>query len=250
MLSDARDALESFLKSLPVEICRTSANKLIDQIGEVVPKNFAEASQKNNDELLSYHAFYIKAAKEEFQVILSAELSSLDTYFLTQQGIYRTSDLVERSEMAFGEKVRKIIGDDAKKDFRQGGRCLAFELPTAAGFHTIRAVEAVLRHYHRLVMQLTQAERSPEMAQCINELRRKGEDEKVLDILDHVRDLHRNPHMHPEAFLSMDEALRLFDVSKSAINAMADRIAALSPRSTDATAASTLSALLGDYTSA
>jgi hypothetical protein len=244
-LSQARDAVELFLENFPLEICRTPAKNLIDTITDTVPRDFNEASTKSGDEPLSYHAYYIRTRKTEFEAVLSAELSAFDTYFLTQQGIYKTSDLVERAEMAFGEETRKNIGDDAKKDFRQGGRCLAFELPTAAGFHTIRAVESVLRKYHRIVRKLADTDKSPEMAQCINELRSDKEDPKVLDILDHVRDLHRNPHMHPEAFLSMEEALRLFDVSKSAINAMADRIAALSPRTVEVNDGSTVSELLG-----
>lgn len=91
----------------------------------------------------------------------------------------------------------------------------------------MRSTEAVLRKYHGLAMNLAPTDESPEMAQCINELRKKKEDPKLLDILDHIRDLHRNTVMHPEAFLSMEEALRLFDISKSAINAMADKISAI-----------------------
>lgn len=45
-----------------------------------------------------------------------------------------------------------------------------------------------------------------------------------MDILDHIRDLHRNTLMHPQAFLQMTEALRLFDIAKSAISAMAERM--------------------------
>ena len=45
-----------------------------------------------------------------------------------------------------------------------------------------------------------------------------------MEVLDHIRDLHRNTVMHPEAFLTMTEAQRLFDIAKSAISAMGDRI--------------------------
>jgi hypothetical protein len=68
------------------------------------------------------------------------------------------------------------------------------------------------------------AGKRPEMATCINELRKANEQPKLLDILDHFRYLHRNTTMHPEVFLESPEALRLFDVAKSALNAMADRI--------------------------
>lgn len=44
--------------------------------------------------------------------------------------------------------------------------------------------------------------------------------QKILNILDQIRDLHRNPLAH-EVFLEMDEAVELFDTAKSAITAMA-----------------------------
>src|SRR5206468_496698 len=122
---------------------------------------------------------------------------------------------------------RTALGDDAKKDFREAGKCLAFELPTAAGYHTMRATEAVLREYWLLVRKPISGTRPPDMAPCINELRADGENPKLMDILDHIRDLHRNTLMHPEAFLTMKEALRLFDIAKSAISAMGDRIGEL-----------------------
>jgi hypothetical protein len=48
-----------------------------------------------------------------------------------------------------------------------------------------------------------------------------------MDILDHVKDLHRNTLMHPDVFLTSQESLRLFDISKSAISAMSDRMAVI-----------------------
>jgi hypothetical protein len=223
----ARAAVEDLFNYIPVQFCRGAATELVQAITEVVPEDWKDALGGNMDAEIGYRSHTIRTAKEAFEHVLSAELSSVGTYFLTQQGIYNTSDLVERSEMAFSEETQKVISDEAKQDFRQGGRCLAFELPTASGFHTMRATEAVLRQYHRLVTGLPSSARSPEMAQCINELRAKGEDPKLMSILDSIRDLHRNPQMHPEAFLSMDEALRLFDIAKSAINGMADKVATL-----------------------
>jgi hypothetical protein len=120
---------------------------------------------------------------------------------------------------------RPELGEEAKKDFNQAGRCLAFDLPTAAAFHLTRSIETVLRRYHALACSTsTNAGKRPDMATCLNQLRASGEDPKLLDILDHFRDLHRNTTMHPEVFLENPEALRLFDVAKSGLNAMADRI--------------------------
>lgn len=222
-LHSARTSINTLLNNLPVKVCRTAAQELIDSITDVVPLEWKDAVAHESETTLGYKSYWIRKHKEEFEHVLSAELNSLDTYMITQQGIYNTADLVDRAEMAFSKRVSSSISKEAKDDFQQGGRCLAFDLPTASGFHTMRATEAVLREYHALAVG-PKTGRPPEMAQCINELRKANEDPKILNILDSIRDLHRNPQMHPEVFLSMEEALRLFDISKSAINAMADRI--------------------------
>lgn len=221
----ARKAVTEMLTEFPeLTICRNAATELVQAINDIVPQDWPTATKQDMEAKFDYKHYAIRSGKEKFENVLSAELSSLDTYLLTQQGIYNTAYLVEKSEMSFSEDTRAIISAEAKKDFRQGGRCLAFELPTASGYHTLRATESVLRQYHCLVMALPGGSKSPEMAQCINELKKKGEDAKVLSILDSIRDLHRNPQMHPDVFLSMDEAAALFDITKSAINTMAMRI--------------------------
>ena len=169
----------------------------------------------------------IRHSLDSFETVFAAELPTCDTYSVSKKGIYSTADLIERPEMAIYEEVRKSLPDAVIGDFKQAGKCLAFELPTGAGFHTMRSTEAVLRIYWKLVLQPKSRIKPPEMAKCINELRKRGEDEKLLDVLDHIRDLHRNTLMHPEAFLTMKEALRLFDIAKSAITAMGDRIITL-----------------------
>ena len=227
----ARTAISELLSTLPLPMSSHAARDLLVTINALVPEKWTDALGQDQDAPIAFRAYWLRKHKEAFENVLSAELTSLDTYILTQQGIYNTADLVAQADRAFGEAVRSVISEEARKDFREGGRCLAFELPTASGFHVMRATEAVLRQYHRLVAGLSQDAKSPEMAQCINELKKKGEDAKTLNILDAIRDLHRNPQMHPEIFLSMDEAMRLFDIAKSAINAMADRIAALSSKS-------------------
>jgi hypothetical protein len=231
----ARAAVRELLKSFPINLCRGDAQKLVDAISEIVPDDWTKASQRDAEEEIGYKWYSIREAKETFEHVLSAEMTSLDAYLLTQLGIYNTADLVERADRAFPESTRKVITEEAQKDFRQGGRCLAFELPTASGFHTMRATEAVLRQYHKMVFPAVA--KPPEMAQCINELRKSGEDPKVLNILDSIRDLHRNPQMHPDSFLSMDEAIRLFDISKSVINAMADRISVMQSTASTTSAA-------------
>ncbi len=44
--------------------------------------------------------------------------------------------------------------------------------------------------------------------------------DKVLSVLRQIKNLHRNPIMHPEATLDMDEALTLLGIVQSAITTM------------------------------
>jgi len=201
---------------------------LVNAIDAVLPGDVSTFTAIAPERKLTFNeAYNIKTELESFETVFANELPTIDTYMVSQKGIYSTADLVERAEYALDEACRTVIPQNAVTDFNQSGRSLAFELPTGAGFHSMRAAEAVLREYWSLVAKPDAGTKPPEMAVCINELRAAGEEAKLMDILDHVRDLHRNALMHPEVFLTTPEALRLFDISKSAISAMSDRITAL-----------------------
>jgi hypothetical protein len=223
-------------------VSRGPASNLLNAIDAVLPTgDLSTWSTIGPERKLNFvEAYTIKTALESFETVFSAELPTVDTYVVAPKGIYLTADLVERAEYALDEACRDVIPLNAVTDFNQAGRSLAFELPTGAGFHTMRATEAVLRQYWSLVKKAPDGTKPPEMAQCINEVRAAGEDPKLMDILDHVRDLHRNALMHPEIFLTTQDALRLFDISKSAISAMSDRITTL--KTAEAAAITTMAA--------
>lgn len=198
----------------------------------------------------SWEVAGIRSRASDLETVFANDLPGLDTYYVSRKGIYSTPDLIERAELAITDGLSREACDgfphNVIKDFNQAGRCLAFELPTAAGFHTMRSVEAHVRLYWNMVRKPPEETREPEMAQCINELRASGENAKLMDILDHVRDLHRNALMHPEVFLEMPEALRLFDISKSAISAVAERICELKKDAELEAEAETVAASNGD----
>jgi hypothetical protein len=211
-------------------VSKNATEALFMAINAIIPKDYSEFSSIDPERKLEWGEWYgITNGLKEFEPVFAAELPTFATYNVSQKGIYSTSDLIERSEMAIDESARSVISPELISDFNQAGRCLAFSLPTAAGFHTMRSVEGVLRIYWRLVMNRPPNAKAPMMSNCIEQLRKNDEDPRLMDILDHIRDLHRNTTMHPEIFLDMKEALRLFDIAKSAISAMGDRIIALKP---------------------
>lgn len=70
------------------------------------------------------------------------------------------------------------------------------------------------------------------MADYLNILRtKKLGDPKVLSVLQSIKDLHRNPIMHPEERIaSVDEAISLLAAIRASIGYMLDRISVETPR--------------------
>lgn len=226
---NAKNSLDTFLLGsvIPFRISSGSARALLDSINKVVPDNAnfwsEDGASEVNGKPLSYEGILIGNAAREFQTVLSAELENSDTYYVSQKGIFNTSDLIEAAIDAFPEKIRDQLPEDTVLDIKQAGRCLAFELPTACGFHLMRALEAVMHLYYERItegdkLRLKPAERN--WAHYIKKLGEVGASEHVTTVLDHIRSLHRNPLIHPEDKLSPDEALTLWGIVTSATVAM------------------------------
>ena len=100
----------------------------------------------------------------------------------------------------------------------ESGRCLAFDLATATAFHVWRAVERELRIYYGKWTSKTAGRKA--WATILQELKKTKANDKVIAVLDQLRDLHRNPTIHPATLLSIDDALSLFGIASSAITYM------------------------------
>jgi hypothetical protein len=150
--------------------------------------------------------------------VLNTELGQLDTYFVSRTGIYSTPELIERADEQFAPNIRERFPESTRLDIRQAGRCLAFELPTAAGFHIMRATESILREYYDIYVGKKPKTRN--WGRYIADLKRTKANPKTVAVIDQIRDLHRNPTIHPETVLSSSEALILFGIAQSAIIAM------------------------------
>ena len=226
----ASDALKDFASDPlnPLTLSIEAANEAIAAIEpslEAYQAPDADWERLGTETIDSGTASTIANGVRNFETVFAAESARQDVYLITKKGIYSTADLVEKAEHALSADALDALSDGALRDFSQAGRSLALELPTASGFHVMRSVEAVLRDYHALVMTPTAGGDPPEMAQAINQIRAcDTESEKLLGVLDQLRNLHRNPLAHPEIFLDTDEAMTLFNMAVSAICAMLTRI--------------------------
>lgn len=172
------------------------------------------------------------SALNSFNEILGAEVGSLHFYHVPQDGIYSVHELIKNADAVLSEQCRRIISQQAIDDLRQGGRCIVFDLPTAAGFHLMRALEMVLIQYYFVYVGKVPKEHDRSWGRYISELRSKdlGADLKTLDLMDHIRKHHRNPVVHPETNLDKDEALEILGIAPMAISSMVKDILACCTR--------------------
>ena len=218
----ARTALLRFTQDnlIPAPLSKSSALDLISSIDQAIPPG--QLWSADTDAEIGIQAASISQRLQEFEHVINAELAHIETFVTSPKGIFDTKGLVEYADRMFSDAVRSWLSEQALTDIRQAGRCLAFELPTAAGFHLARAVEESIRKYYKLVSGKPYSQDNPgrSWAKYISSLKSEGADEKVLNALDQMRDLHRNPISHPDVNLETEEAIMLMGLTQSAIVAM------------------------------
>jgi hypothetical protein len=93
----------------------------------------------------------LKRQVEEYRIAFLAEVSVMNAYFVTQKGGFDTRSLLLWGENCFPSDLKTKV-PDAVFDAREAAKSIAYEQPTACGFHVFRALlEAVLRKYHSTV---------------------------------------------------------------------------------------------------
>jgi hypothetical protein len=226
--------LNTLLMTFPsLTVCRSSGERLrngLEQIGSLVtqenPPDWSQHIQAMDQPFQR-----VIGSALEFETVLSAELQTLTTYHATQKGIYSTTDLIERAEKALSPSIVGKLDPEMIQEIREAGKCLAFDVPTAAGFHTMRAVEAVLHAYYvKVCDQPADAPKLESWGAYIAALHKKRDVAKDPDIqevevlLQQLKDRHRNLIMHPEIVLSDDDAFEVFEIAQAAILAMAKKL--------------------------
>src|SRR5262245_61046831 len=99
---------------------------------------------------------------------------------------------------------------DEQDNIVQAGKCLAFEVPTAAAFHIFRAAESVMRLYYIAIFGTIPAKKLRNWGAYLKNLKSHGgADPKILHSLEQIKELYRNPTIHPETKYTLEEALSL-----------------------------------------
>lgn len=166
------------------------------------------------------------------EALLAQELDAMPIWFVTARRAYSVDVLINNAEKIFDQDVISLLSARSVKDIREAGRAIAFELPTAAGFHSVRAVEGVARGYYAAIGGLRPTDDSP-LGPVTNEIRKTrdtllsaGTIDKedlihiVIEMLARLNNIYRKPITHPDMILDLSAAMNVFDSAKCSIELM------------------------------
>jgi hypothetical protein len=216
-------------KLVPLGVCRAACLSLREAVDRVIATPPGTEAPDMERQISPYEAYSITNELQKFETIFSAELQSLDTYFVSQKLGYVTHDLIERAEVLLPEHVRNDIPAEAQADIRQAGKCMAFDIPTAAGFHIIRATESIIRLFYEAILNRKPKAKMRNWGAYVKNLEQGGAETRITGFINHIRESYRNPVLHPEVTLSQDDAQVLVGTCISAIVQMMSEIKKKNP---------------------
>jgi len=159
----------------------------------------------------------LKKQLDEFDVVFVRESQRVSVFSIEPKGIYDTEALIDHAEDSLPSDVVQRLDRQAVYDIKQAGKCLAFNTPTAAGMHILKAVESLIREYHGRLTGKTLPVKSRNWGAYIRDINNNGGDKQVTGYLQHIKDFYRNPILHPEVTLTPEQSQSLFNAALSAI---------------------------------
>lgn len=184
-----------------------------------------------NDELNSWQYSHIKSYIENFLLVLREESKDSLIFSLEPTGIYDFRRLHDNASLRFHDSTRSFIPEATIEEYKEAGKCFAFGLYTACGFHALRTIEIMIKNYIESYGKPTSKLKTwSQFVKAMEDLDKEkisdGEkmSPKISSMIDRIREIERNPLMHPEDVLNLDSADTLFSLSWIVISEMAKDI--------------------------
>jgi hypothetical protein len=145
---------------IPTGVSRVKATEFLQAINWIDETHFRQTNadgtktikfpEPNDPPISGWRWSHMRVALDSFETVFREEMRDTATYFVPRRGIYHTPALVDSADETFPKDLLQFIPQKARDDWKAAGRCLAFNLLSASGFHTARAVEATLESYYQL----------------------------------------------------------------------------------------------------
>ncbi|MEV4335708.1 hypothetical protein [Streptomyces sp. NPDC049590] len=162
----------------------------------------------------------IKDGASKLRDTMLVETKGFESFVVTDKR-YPVATLLDRPSDLMAPGVYDALPVIAQHDFKEAGRCIAFELPTAAAFHLMRGTEDVLKYFYcKIVRQKRAALMWGPMVKSLRERKRNAPPSVLLNNLDNLRVEFRNPTQHPEKVYDIHEVQDLLSLSIDVVNRM------------------------------
>lgn len=223
LLENVASLLEAFEENRLHVTERLASNVLVPVVEAILKRVEAdeESGKDNATKLKKAEARMLGEAVTQVRDTLMAEAEGLQAFF-TSDKRYEVNRLLGDVQSLMGAGVFGALPHISQLDFQEAGRCVAFELPTAAAFHLLRGTEAALRDYYCRIVKQNRVDPQTWGAMT-DHLRRRSHlrpPDVLLDGLDHLRRGFRNPTQHPEKIYEVDEVQDLMGVCFDAASRM------------------------------
>lgn len=212
VLSNIDYLLEGF-DEYNLEVTKSASQELIT-LQEKLKKT------KNDYVLSSEDAIQLKKTIAQIDTVLRAE-SKITTAFVLTDKRMDLKKLMYDVPALFAKGTFNKLPSIAQDDFKEAGKCIALERPTAAAFHILRGTESVLRQFY-----VSSVKSNPikdlmwgPMTESLRQQKNPPPDE-LLKHLDHIRLSFRNPTQHPDKIYTSDDAQDLFSLCEDVVNRM------------------------------
>lgn len=178
------------------------------------------SNNDNKEEAFRYGKYAIKYAASQLLPVLYGELAIQNCYLIAPKRAYDIEFLIQDATKIFSNEVALELSPMEKYDVLQAGRCLAFEIPTAALFHIFRAADSVLRRWFLEVSGENDGSKPRTWRVYIDILRKHNADDKILNTIEQIKNLYRNPVIHPETRVELQDALSFLGIAENLISSI------------------------------
>lgn len=205
---------QSFYKD-HVRASRNAGKALYDRLSGYVNEDDWAAKKLNEFDIAN-----LKSAVSTFRTVFLADLSVMPIYIVAKKDTFDVSLLIESGIQLFPSNIMAKV-PEVQKDASEMGRALAYELSTACGFHAFRVIESVVRRYWDTASKGKPRPKLETLGSFAVELEKGGfGDPKVVEAIKQMTKLHRNPLIHPEVILNVEEAIGIIGMARSVIAPM------------------------------
>lgn len=206
----------NWLNSLGLHVTQNASRDLVsfrDELHKITKKDTGLSPEQSQD---------LSRICSQLRITLEAELVSHEAFIVTPKR-FDTNKLLYDIGSLMTPNVFSALPEITRYDLMEAGKCIAFELPTAAAFHLLRGTEAELRLFYCTLILRSQV--SPllwgEMTKDLRNRQKTKKHTTLYNNLDNIRLSYRNPTQHPDAIYDIHEVQDLCPLCFEAISRMA-----------------------------